>query len=121
MAMTDYFITCHKIEKEMASDGLGGYETVEKVGIEFQGLPVKKGETEQLVGALRGNEEVQYNFHCPYNIPLKKDDIIMYEEYGMSKFLRLSSDVIKNTDESLQTDWKSYNAESYIPSKLIGA
>ena len=121
MAMTDYFITCHKIERETASDGLGGYETVEKVGIEFMGLPVKKSETEQLVGALRGNEEVQYNFHCYANMPLKKDDVIMYEEYGVNKFLRLSSDVIKNTDLSFQTDWKSYNAESYVPNKIVGA
>lgn len=121
MAMTDYFITCHKIEQETASDGLGGYEIVEKIGIEFQGLPVKKGETEQIVGALRGSEETQYNFHCYANMPLKKDDVIMYEEYGERRFLRLSSEVIKNTDESLQTDWKSYNAESYIPNKIIGA
>lgn len=119
MAMEDYFIECHKLETRTVSDGLGGYETVEIIGIGFMGLPVKKGETEQLVGALRGSEQVQYNFHCPVNVPLKKDDKISYEEYGVTRYLRLSSDVIKNTDKSMQTSWKSYNAESYIPTTIL--
>lgn len=119
MAMQDYFIQCYKLETRTVADGLGGFETAEIIGIGFMGLPVKKGETEQLVGALRGSEQVQYNFHCPANVPLKKDDKIAYDEYGVRKYIRLSSDVIKNTDESMQTDWKSYNAESYIPPKLI--
>ena len=117
--MEDYFITCYKLETKTISDGLGGYETAENVGIDFQGLPVKKGEAEQLIGALRGNEQVQYNFHCGTEIPLKKDDKIMYVEKGEKRYIRLSSEAIINTDESTQTGWKSYNAESYTPTTIL--
>ena len=119
MAMSDYYLNCYKIETEVISDGFGGYETVEYKGVEFRGLPVKKGETEQLVGALRGQEEVQYTFHCPINIPLKKDDKVAYVENGVEKYIRLSSEEIINTEQSMQTDWKSYNAESYVPTNII--
>ena len=72
MAMQDYFYTCHKLETKTVADGLGGYETVEYIGIEFMGLAVRRGVTEQLVGALRGNEEIQYTFHAPANVPLER-------------------------------------------------
>lgn len=119
MAMQDYFYPCHKLESKTVADGLGGYETVEYIGIEFQGLAVKKGSTEQLVGALRGNEEVQYIFHCGANVPLKKDDKVMYTEKGETKYLRLTSEADINAEQSMQTDWKSYSAESYIPTTII--
>lgn len=119
MAMQDYFYPCHKLETKTVSDGLGGFETVEYVGIEFMGLAVQKGSNEQLIGALRGNEEVQYTFHCPVNIPLKKDDKVSYVEHGVTKYLRLSSEAVINTEQSAQTDWKSYNAESYTPTTIV--
>lgn len=119
MPMQDYFYPCYKLESKTVSDGLGGYETVEYIGIEFTGLAVKKGVTEQLVGALRGNEEVQYTFHCEANVPLKKDDKVMYEERGEKKYLRLSSEQDINAEQSQQTDWKSYSAESYVPTSII--
>ena len=119
MAMQDYFIPCYKLETKTVSDGLGGFETVEYVGIAFNGLPVKKGDTEQLVGALRGSAYTQYNFHCPSNVPLKKDDRIMYEEDGEKRYIRLSSEPHINTERSLQTEWKTYEAETYNPASLV--
>ena len=74
MAMDDYFYLCNKLESVTVSDGLGGYKTVEYEGVEFKGLAVRKSSTEQLIGALRGQEEIQYTFHTYANVPLKKDD-----------------------------------------------
>ena len=121
MAMQDYFYPCHKLEKETISDGLGGYETALRVGIEFQGLAVQKGSNEQLIGALRGNEHVQYTFSCPSNVPLEKDDIIMFKEpnSAITKYIRLTGSEEVNPERSLQTDWKKYNAESYMPTTII--
>lgn len=114
MAMQDYFITCYKIESQVVSDGLGGYETQEYVGINFKGLPVVKGSSEQLVGAVRGKEEKQYTFHTTDTMPLKKDDKVMFKTPdGNRQFIRLTSSPIFNTDKSTQTDWKTYDAESY--------
>lgn len=119
MAMTDYFYPCHKLESKTVSDGLGGYETVEYVGIEFMGLAVRRGATEQLIGALRGNEETQYTFHTYANVPLEKDNKVMYEERGETKYIRLTSSAHVNTEESGQTEWTSYDAESYIPTSIV--
>lgn len=119
MAMQDYFYPCHKLESKTVSDGLGGYETVEYIGIEFMGLAVPKSTMEQLVGALRGSEQIQYNFHCGANVPLKKDDKVMFKMNGEDKYIRLSSEAIINTDQSQQTEWKSYEAESYIPTSIV--
>ena len=115
MAMDDYFYKCTKLESVTVSDGLGGYKTVEYEGIEFKGLAVRKNSTEQLIGALRGQEEIQYTFHTYANVPLKKDDKIKFMEGGAARYIRLTSDEIINTEQSEQTDWKSYSAESYTP------
>lgn len=118
MAMTDYFYECNKLETKTVADGLGGYETIEYVGIAFKGLAVKRGSQEQLIGALRGRENVQYVFHTFANVPLVKDDKIMYNEKGVDKFIRLTSNAEINTDKSKQTNWKSYQAESYVPTDV---
>ena len=115
MAMDDYFYACNKLESVTVSDGLGGYKTVEYDGVEFKGLAVRKSSAEQLIGALRGQEEVQYTFHTYANVPLKKDDKIKFMEGGVAKYIRLTSDEIIKTEQSEQTDWKSYSAESYTP------
>ena len=115
MAMDDYFYVCNKLESVTVSDGLGGFKTIEYEGIEFKGLAVRKSSTEQLIGALRGQEEIQYTFHTYANVPLKKDDKIKFMEGGVAKYIRLMSDEIINTEQSEQTDWKSYSAESYTP------
>lgn len=119
MAMQDYFYNCQKLETRTVSDGFGGYETVEYLGIEFQGLAVRKGASEQLIGSLRGNENTQYNFHCGANIPLDKDDKVTYTESGVKKYLRLTSSAVINTEKSTQTHWKSYDAESYTPTTIV--
>lgn len=119
MAMTDFFYPCWKIESKTVSDGLGGFETVEYLGVEFMGLAVKKGTTEQLIGALRGQENVQYTFHTYANMPLEKDSKIMYVEKGEKKYVRLTSNADINTEQSTQTDWKSYSAESYTPTTIV--
>ena len=119
MAMQDYFYKCNKLESKVVADGLGGYETVEYIGIEFDGLAVKKGSSEQLIGALRGNEKIQYTFHTNSNVPLAKDDKVMYNEKGVDKYLRLTSNEDINTEKSQQTSWKSYSAESYEPTKIV--
>lgn len=115
MAMQDYFYPCNKIESQTVADGLGGYKTVDYVGISFEGLAVKRSQTEQLIGALRGKEQDVYTFHTYANIPLKKDDKVSYAENGITKYIRLTSDAIINTEKSTQTGWKSYDAESYTP------
>lgn len=115
MAMDDYFYVCNKLESVTVSDGLGGFKTVEYEGVEFKGLAVRKGSSEQLIGALRGNEEVQYTFHTYANVPLKKDDKIKFIEGGQAKYIRLTSNEQVNTEQSEQTYWKTYSAESYTP------
>ena len=115
MAMDDYFYKCNKLESVVVSDGLGGFKTVEYNGVEFKGLAVRKSSAEQLIGALRGQEEVQYTFHTYANVPLKKDDKIKFMEGGAPKYIRLTSEEQINTEQSEQTDWKSYSAESYTP------
>ena len=113
--MDDYFYVCNKLESVTVSDGLGGFKTVEYEGVEFKGLAVRKGSSEQLIGALRGNEEVQYTFHTYANVPLKKDDKIKFIEGGQAKYIRLTSNEQVNTEQSEQTYWKTYSAESYTP------
>lgn len=114
MAMQDYFITCYKIESQVVSDGIGGYEVEEYLGINFKGLPIVKGSTEQIVGAIRGKEQKQYTFHTIDTMPLKKDDKVMYRTPdGVKHYIRLTSSPVFNTDKSTQTEWKSYDAESY--------
>lgn len=119
MAMTDYFYPCHKLESKTVLDGLGGYETVEYIGVEFMGLAVRRGVTEQLIGALRGNEETQYTFHTYANVPLEKDNKVMYVERGETKYIRLTSSAHVNAEQSGQTEWTSYDAESYIPTSIV--
>lgn len=119
MAMTDYFYNCIKLEAKTISDGLGGYDVVEYEGITFDGLAVKGGSQEQLIGALRGLQADSYTFHTYANIPLKKDDKVAYFENGAKKYIRLTTDKIVNAEQSLQTDWVSYNAESYVPTKVV--
>ena len=113
--MDEYCYGYNKLESVTVSDGLGGFKTVEYEGIEFKGLAVRKSSAEQLIGALRGQEEVQYTFHTYANVPLKKDDKIKFMEGGAARYIRLTSDEIINTEQSEQTDWKSYSAESYTP------
>ena len=113
--MDDYFYKCNKLESVTVSDGLGGYKTVEYEGVEFKGLAVRKSSTEQLIGALRGQEETQYRFNTYANVPLKKDDKIKFMENGVAKYIRLTSDEQINTEQSEQTEWKTFLAESYTP------
>ena len=113
--MDDYFYACNKLESVTVSDGLGGYKNVEYEGVEFKGLAVRKSSTEQLIGALRGQEEIQYTFHTYANVPLKKDDKVKFMEGGVAKYIRLTSDEQLNTEQSEQTDWKTFAAESYTP------
>ena len=115
MAMDDYFYQCNKLESVTVSDGLGGYKTVEYDGVEFKGLAVRKSSAEQLIGALRGQANEQYTFHTYANVPLKKDDKVKFMEGGVAKYIRLTSDEQLNTEQSEQTDWKTFAAESYTP------
>lgn len=119
MAMDEFFYDCQLLETKTVSDGFGGYETVEYLGIVFKGLAVRKSASEQLVGALRGNENVQYTFHCGANVPLDKDNKVAYIEKGERKYVRLTSSAVINTDKSQQTDWKSFDAESYTPTTIV--
>lgn len=119
MAMQDYWIDCNKVEQMTIGDGTGGYEVADTIGIGFKGLATQRGSSEQLIGALRGQENVQYAFTAPANLPLKKDDKITYVEGGVRKYIRLTSDAIINTDLSQQTDWRLYNAESYTPKLVV--
>lgn len=119
VGMTKYFDLCYILESRTVSDGLGGFETVEYVGTQIKGLATKSGVTEQVVGALRGSEQVQYTFYTYSNVPLKKDDKVMFTESGVTKYIRLTSNETLNEERSLQTEWKSYSAESYEPTRVI--
>ena len=119
MAMTDYFISCNKIENRLVSDGLGGYITVEYVGVAFMGLPVKGGITTQVVGAIKDKEKNSLQFHTYENIPLTKGDKVKYNEKGQDKYIILTSNVIVNTEKSMQTDWVTYLAEDYTPTGIV--
>lgn len=119
MSMTDYFSKLNKIEKHIVKDSVGGFVEQYYTGIDFQGLVVKKGTQEQLVGAVRGKVAEQYTLHTYANIPLQKDDIIAYVEVGKTKYIRISSDVHLNPDKSLQTEWGSFDAETYNPAGSI--
>lgn len=121
MAMKDMFYNVEKLEVRTVSDGLGGYEKIFYRGITFSGLAVRKTGNEQVVGALRGKENVQYTFHAPSNFPIDKDDIIAFVEPGATKerFIRISSSAIVNPTKSGQTDWKSYDAEEFVTDKQI--
>ena len=119
MAVPDYYVYCQKLESKVIEDGLGGYETVEYLGISFKGLPTKRGSSEQLIGALRGKENIQYFFSAPVSIPLKKDDKIAYFENGIRKFIRLTDEGTQAPTQSLQKDWKVYGAEDYQPTTVL--
>lgn len=121
MAMTDYFRPCNILETKTVSDGLGGYEVVEYVGLEIEGLVARQSANEQLVGAIRGQEAIQYNFHTYASVPLDKDNKIMYTEDGKTKYIRLTSSAVINEPKSGQGVWKSYTAESYTPASVISA
>lgn len=117
--MTDFFHRCNIVESRMVADGLGGYEVVEYIGLEIEGLLVKKSSDEQLVGATRGIENTLYTFHTYANVPLLKDNKIRYNDGATIKYIRLTSSAELNADKSMQTDWKSYSAESYEPTSVI--
>lgn len=78
MALQDYWHDCWVVERRIIADGLGGYETVESIGVQFRGLATKKSSQEQLIGAVRGNVNVQYNFSTVENMPIDKDSTIMF-------------------------------------------
>lgn len=121
--MTDFFYDCRKIEKRTVSDGIGGYETAYYYGITFKGLATNLSSQEKIVGALRGKEQTQNIFYAEVNFPLQKDDIVSYVEptdpEQREKFVRLTSNAVVNPSESMQTDWKTYEAESYTPSMIL--
>ena len=110
----DYFFTCYKMERETVADGLGGYEVVFYRGVSFKGLPTKNTPTEQVVGALRGQEKATYKFSCEKNMPLQKDDVIEWtDESGIDHYIRLTSNAIHNTAKSSQDYWKLFEAEEF--------
>ena len=121
MAMKDFFYDCEKLETRTVSDGLGGYEKVFYRGIVFKGLAVRKSGSEQIVGALRGEEKDQYTFHTAKTFPIAKDDVVAFTEPGSNeeRYIRITSNEIINTRESKQTDWTSYDAETFTPNKAI--
>lgn len=119
MAVKDYYVDCQKLESKVVEDGLGGFETVEYFGISFKGLPTKRGSSEQLIGALRGKESIQYFFSAPKTVPLNKDDKIAYFDNGKRKFIRLTDEGTEAPTQSLQNEWKVYGAEDYQPTTIL--
>lgn len=118
MAMEDFFRSCNKLTVVMESDKMGGRKIIEeRVDKEtFGGLAVRKSSGSQIIGAERGYETEQFNFHCFANVALDKDDKIRYtSEDGSYKYLRLTSSAHLNSTRSMQTHWKTYSAETYLP------
>nr|DAR01547.1 MAG TPA: head closure knob [Caudoviricetes sp.] len=121
MALQDYWHDCWVVERRIIADGLGGYETVESIGVQFRGLATKKSSQEQLIGAVRGNINAQYNFSTVENMPIDKDSTIMFIDRLTRKktYLRLTSDGVTAPDTSSQRAWKVFDAESYVPVKVV--
>lgn len=118
MAMEDYFQKCNKLIVIKYDDGMGGVKILhEKVdGNSFMGLAVRRSNSEQIIGSLRGYETEMFNFHCDASVKLEKDDKVRYTDVdGSYKYLRLTSSQILNTPLSNQTGWKTYTAETYLP------
>lgn len=120
MAMTDYFKkdACDKITQTDSANVHGNMTVVDSIasGSSFDGLLVKRALSSGTVGADRTSPSNTYNLFVYASEALSKDDKVRYTyANGEKVFIRLTSSAILNDEASGQTDWKTYEAETYEP------
>ncbi len=122
MALQDYWIDIHFVDKTRRPDGTGGFEYVYVIGETFRGGVVKSSEQEQIIAGIRDEEGARYTLTTTDNIALNKDDIIMFVNKDNERvFLRLIEGMTHTPDKSLQADWKYGQATTITPDlRVVG-
>ena len=116
MAMTDYFKknACTKIVQTETVNSHGNKTVKDTLGSSFDGLLVKRALSETTAGARRDRTKDTYNLFVRSDAALAKSDKVRYTyNNGQSVYIRLTSNAILNEDFSGQTQWKTYEAETY--------
>lgn len=115
MAIEDYYIDLHYVELVKEPDETGGFEYFYTIGKTFKGSAVRSSASEQQVAGIRGVLDEQFNVTTAKGNPLKKDDIIMFEDEdeGMV-FLRVNSNPLRVPKNSNQ-NFKGVTATKIIP------
>ena len=121
MAITNYKAinyTTHHIEEHEVPDGTGGFDTVYVIGDSFQGTCVRSSEQEQQTAGVRGDTEEQYSLTVPKDEPVKRNDILMFEDDGEQIFLRVKTRPQKTPEQSTQAGWKGFRAGQFEPREI---
>lgn len=116
MAFDDYWRDVHFVDKSRRPDGTGGFEYVYVIGDVFRASVVKSDAQEQIIAGIREEKGVRYTFSTTKNIPLDKNDMVMFvNNDGEQVFLRLIEDMTYTPDKSGQKDWKYAQATTFEP------
>lgn len=116
MAIQDYYIDLHYVEKLRQPDGTGGFEYVYKIGNSFKGSPVKSSTQEQMLAGVRGVIGEQYTISTYKNNILEASDIIMFVSPDNKRvFLKINSNPTYTPENSGQSEWKYVNATLFNP------
>lgn len=116
MAIEDYFIDIHYVDKTRQPDGTGGFENAYKIGETFKGSVSLASASEQTVAGIRGEVKNQYNIITHNNNILEKDDILMYVNQDKKRmFLRVNDNPKHPPEQSAQSHWKYCKATEFEP------
>lgn len=116
MAVEDYFIDVHYVDKTRQPDGTGGFETAYKIGEVFKASVVIASASEQTVAGVRGEVNEQYNVITHKNNVLEKNDILMFvNKNGNRTFIRINNDPSTPPEKSAQHHWKYCKATYFEP------
>lgn len=116
MALQDYWIDLHFVDKSRRPDGTGGFEYVYVIGEAFRGGAVRSSAEEQIIAGIREEKGERYTITTNDNVALTKDDIIMFVNQDNKRvFLRLITDMTYTPDKSGQREWKYAQATTFEP------
>ena len=116
MAIEDYFIDLHFVEKVRQPDGTGGFEYVYKIGDVFRGSATKSSTSEQTLAGIRGDVSEQYTITTHINNVLELSDVLMFVNPDKKRiFLRVNSEPSRNPKQSGQAHWKYATASKFNP------
>ena len=116
MAVEDYFIDVHYVDKTRQPDGTGGFETAYKIGEVFKASIKKANASEQTVAGVRGEVNEQYKIITHNNNALEKNDVLMFvNSNGERTFIRVNDNPEKPPEKSAQNHWKYCSATYYEP------
>lgn len=116
MAVEDYFIDIHYVDKTRQPDGTGGFKNAYKVGETFKGSVTKASASEQTVAGIRGQVQEQYTIITHDNNVLEKDDVLMFVNQDKKKtFLRVNENPTHTPEQSAQSHWKYCKASYFEP------